>query len=310
MNPERREFGLSELLSGTPTLVEAAQLSRLTALVAMAREVPFYADRLADLPPEFDFDHWSGVPELSAEDLRLNHAALLHPHPSEAAIADATAGAHGPPTPFFTSMAQRAASEVLAQLHARWHCDREAPRIVVVDPHPMSSPSAPLGFWSRRRWHKEGGTLKRTVPGMDRGEMEGLRSTFEALTPDIVVAPRSVLVELACRPLPPHRPAALISYGEPLHDRHRRCVERAFGVPVFDRYCVREAGNVALTALAEGGVYLAGGIAPQVLTRPSYSEAFRRAFEDKGRFRDWLEGVPVWVVLNGDLGLLGAAACA
>jgi len=120
----------------------------------------------------------------------------------------------------------------------------------------MSSPSAPLGFWARRRWQKEGGVHTRTVPGMRRSDLDGLRSAFETLTPDVVVAPRSVLVELACRPLPPHRPAGIISYGEPLHDRHRRCVERAFGVPTFDRYCVKEAGNVAV-ACAQGSLHVA-----------------------------------------------------
>lgn len=69
-----------------------------------------------------------------------------------------------------------------------------------------------------------------------------------------------------------------------------------------------EAGNVALTVLATGGLFLAGGIAPQVLTRPEPAARFRRAFEDKGRFRDLLASVPVWVVTNPDLGLLGAAA--
>jgi glucokinase len=69
-----------------------------------------------------------------------------------------------------------------------------------------------------------------------------------------------------------------------------------------------EAGNMALTVLATGGVYVAGGIAPVVLTRPELGARFRAAFEDKGRFREFLASIPVWVVKNHDLGLLGAAA--
>ncbi|MCO5172362.1 MAG: glucokinase [Planctomycetes bacterium] len=68
-----------------------------------------------------------------------------------------------------------------------------------------------------------------------------------------------------------------------------------------------EAGNVALTVLATGGVYLAGGIAPSILTRPDLAERFRRAFDAKGRLRDLLDRIPVWVITNPDLGLLGAA---
>lgn len=69
-----------------------------------------------------------------------------------------------------------------------------------------------------------------------------------------------------------------------------------------------EAGNVALTAVATGGIFIAGGIAPDVLTRPAPGAAFRRSFEDKGRFADLLRSIPVWVVTSPDLGLLGAAA--
>jgi glucokinase len=68
-----------------------------------------------------------------------------------------------------------------------------------------------------------------------------------------------------------------------------------------------EAGNVALTVLATGGVYLAGGIAPRVLTRAETAARFRRAFDDKGRFRDLLDSIPVYVITNPDLALLGAA---
>lgn len=69
-----------------------------------------------------------------------------------------------------------------------------------------------------------------------------------------------------------------------------------------------EAGNVALTVVATGGIFIAGGIAPDVLTRPGPGAAFRRSFEDKGRFADLLRSIPVWVVTSPDLGLLGAAA--
>jgi glucokinase len=71
-----------------------------------------------------------------------------------------------------------------------------------------------------------------------------------------------------------------------------------------------EAGNLALTALAEGGVYVAGGIAPRLFTDPDRRAAFRRAFEDKARFADWMRRIPVKVVTDPDLGLLGAAAVA
>jgi glucokinase len=67
-----------------------------------------------------------------------------------------------------------------------------------------------------------------------------------------------------------------------------------------------QAGNLALTLMATGGVYVGGGIAPRIL--PKLEEGgFMRAFVDKGRFRDLLEQIPVRVILNDKTALLGAA---
>jgi glucokinase len=57
------------------------------------------------------------------------------------------------------------------------------------------------------------------------------------------------------------------------------------------------AGNVALTYGARGGVYIAGGIVPRILGYLSDS-AFRQRFEQKGRFRRYLEDIPSKVVVH------------
>jgi glucokinase len=67
-----------------------------------------------------------------------------------------------------------------------------------------------------------------------------------------------------------------------------------------------QAGNLALTLMATGGVYLGGGIAPRILPRLQEG-TFLRAFMDKGRLSDVLERFPVWVILNELTALLGAA---
>ncbi|MBI3935405.1 MAG: glucokinase, partial [Betaproteobacteria bacterium] len=69
------------------------------------------------------------------------------------------------------------------------------------------------------------------------------------------------------------------------------------------------AGNMALTVLARGGVYIAGGIAPKIVTRLQEG-GFMRAFTDKGRFSALLATVPVHVVMNPKVGLFGALAAA
>ncbi len=67
-----------------------------------------------------------------------------------------------------------------------------------------------------------------------------------------------------------------------------------------------EAGDLALKLLPYGGLYVAGGIAAKnlpLLQRGGFIEAFK----NKGRMAPLLERVPVHVVLNPRVGLIGAA---
>jgi glucokinase len=70
-----------------------------------------------------------------------------------------------------------------------------------------------------------------------------------------------------------------------------------------------EASNLALKAMATGGLFLAGGISPKVLAKLT-GPLFMQAFLDKGRMRPLVESIPVQVVTNEKTGLLGAARCA
>jgi glucokinase len=67
-----------------------------------------------------------------------------------------------------------------------------------------------------------------------------------------------------------------------------------------------EAGNLALKVLATGGIYLGGGIPPRILTFLQ-DGGFMRAFVNKGRFSTLLSHIPVHVILNPKVALLGAA---
>jgi len=70
-----------------------------------------------------------------------------------------------------------------------------------------------------------------------------------------------------------------------------------------------EAGNLALKIKATGGVYVAGGIAPKILPKLC-GPGFMKAFLNKGRMRPLLEAIPVRVITNEQLALVGAARCA
>jgi glucokinase len=66
------------------------------------------------------------------------------------------------------------------------------------------------------------------------------------------------------------------------------------------------AGNLALTLGARGGVYIGGGIVPRLGQRFAQLP-FREHFEDKGRFRVYLEAIPTWVITAEAPALVGAA---
>jgi glucokinase len=77
-----------------------------------------------------------------------------------------------------------------------------------------------------------------------------------------------------------------------LAGRDARCVE---ALDLFCAFLGNVAGNLALTLGARGGVYIGGGIVPKLGAAFARSR-FRACFEDKGRFRDYLEAIPVFVI--------------
>ena len=66
------------------------------------------------------------------------------------------------------------------------------------------------------------------------------------------------------------------------------------------------AGNLALKVMATGGLYIGGGIAPQILEKLQ-SPQFMDAFRAKGRLEPLCTAIPVRVILNPKTALLGAA---
>jgi glucokinase len=105
-----------------------------------------------------------------------------------------------------------------------------------------------------------------------------------------------------------------------MRERDPAAVITEYGVRGADRLCVAalgifasvygaEAGNLALKALATGGVIVAGGIAPRIMSTLA-SGGFVSAFRDKGRLSPLLEAMPVRVALDPKMPLHGAARVA
>ncbi|AFP85272.1 glucokinase [secondary endosymbiont of Ctenarytaina eucalypti] len=85
------------------------------------------------------------------------------------------------------------------------------------------------------------------------------------------------------------------------------CIDSRRALSLFCVLMGRFGGNLALNMGTFGGVYIAGGIVPRFLDFFRAS-GFRAAFEDKGRFKDYLLDIPVYLIRHDQPGLLGAGA--
>jgi len=97
-------------------------------------------------------------------------------------------------------------------------------------------------------------------------------------------------------PLPPEEITA-----RALHKAEPTCVE---ALTLFCGFLGTVAGNLALTTGALGGVYLLGGILPQMVGFLRRSP-FRERFTAKGRFSVYLDAVPTEVVIHPYPAFLG-----
>ncbi|HSO59855.1 MAG TPA: glucokinase [Desulfobacterales bacterium] len=113
--------------------------------------------------------------------------------------------------------------------------------------------------------------------------------------------PEALRTEIAAAPTP----AAVVS-GHGLEGTHPICVQT---LGIFTRLLGSQAGDVVLTYLSTGGLFLGGGIPPKVaakLAEGGTVEAYLR----KGRLSPLVEMTPLHIIKNDRTGLLGAAAIA
>lgn len=84
------------------------------------------------------------------------------------------------------------------------------------------------------------------------------------------------------------------------------CLIAVDTVALFCEILGRVARDLALTLGARGGVYIGGGIVPQMLELFSQSK-FRARFQQHGRFEHYLRDIPTYVIVSDYPALLGAA---
>ncbi len=101
----------------------------------------------------------------------------------------------------------------------------------------------------------------------------------------------------------PARQAPEITQGA-LDGSDSLCLET---VDVFCALLGTAAGNLAVTLGARGGVFVGGGIVPR-LGKLFADSPFRRRFEERGRFGEYVAGIPTYVITAEQATFKGASA--
>jgi glucokinase len=99
-------------------------------------------------------------------------------------------------------------------------------------------------------------------------------------------------------------PAEITNTGLSGEDPHAQA-----SLALFSRLLGRVCGDLALTFLATGGVYIGGGIAPRIVP-VLRGGGFREAFERKAPFAEQMRSIPTSVITVKDPAFSGLAALA
>lgn len=103
---------------------------------------------------------------------------------------------------------------------------------------------------------------------------------------------------------PSQAPSKEISEGA-LEKRNKLCWDT---IQMFAKAYGSEVGNFALKLLPYEGLYIAGGIAPDILKDKELRELFMKELTDKGRMTDKvIRKIPIYLVKKKQVGLIGAA---
>ncbi len=102
-----------------------------------------------------------------------------------------------------------------------------------------------------------------------------------------------------------HHPASVIT-GHGLAGRFPICVRT---LDIFAGLLGSRAGDVVLTYLSTGGLYLGGGIPPKIISKLREGVVVD-AYLRKGRLSPLVESTPLRVIMNEHAALLGAASIA
>lgn len=116
-------------------------------------------------------------------------------------------------------------------------------------------------------------------------------------------------IELTYRALREQAGKPDLAMGAPEITQHALDGSDALCVATLEAFCGMlgtAAANLAVTQGAFGGIYIGGGIVPKLGDFFDRS-MFRHRFEDKGRFSEYMRGIPTYVITSADATFVGAS---
>lgn len=134
-------------------------------------------------------------------------------------------------------------------------------------------------------------SAERVISGM------GLENIYKFLRHSGFAAESAAVADLLRR-----EPAAVVITRLGLSGECALCVK---ALDMLASLIGAQAGNIALTYLATGGVYLGGGMPPRILERLK-SGLTLKAYADKGRLSEFVRSIPLIVITDDEAATYGA----
>lgn len=244
----------------TPHVHRERQWKAICALIAAAREIPYYAQAWMNCELDLrDWDDFQALPVLRREALRENCTLMQAPNFVDGRVETQTSGSSGSPLRVYHSRTFRSWHEA-GQLRARdWYDVHVGDSAVVVWGRPISGR---LARWVQNVKYALNNMSTLSAWDLSPSTVRQGWRRLQRIRPRFVYGYPSALHEIAAQALaagwPPPRPAprVVMTTAEMLHETQRKSISEAFGAPVSNVYGCAELGAFAHQC-PQGGVHVA-----------------------------------------------------
>ena len=292
------------------------QWRKLKSLIDFCwREVPYYQRRWKELgvtPGGLNsFEDYARLPILTKGEIRANFDDLHAPSLRKGLLYKTTGGSTGEPLRFgYTRESYERRTAVMWRGYS-WAGARMGRRMLYLWGMVVGDPSLTHRI-KEGIYHAAFNRCMLNAFLMSEERMPEYVSRFNRFRPEIVVGYAGPLLRMAewilDRQVEIHRPQAVLSAAEALHDAQREVIEKAFGCPVFNTYGCREVMLIASQCGQHDGLHLSADHLRVELdsmqASPSGDRIGEIALTDLHNY-----GMPLLRYANGDLATAAEGSC-